>query len=369
MSLVKDMNKQFGGGATTASDDAATYKNASWIDTGCFTLNKAINPRGLGLPSGNMVEFFGDSATGKSVMGYHILKETQKQDGIAVVFDIEGALDTKLVTDIGIDLDNLIVIRPTITKKGKKGEGSKKGKKGKVDEEGKQEEDRLTPLTLSDVFSRTEWLIHEIRKQYGPDKLLNILWDTLAATPADEDLVGDEPGLTQGAIERHNKRWIMRIRPLVSETNTLWLILNQVFASPNSPGDALKSPGGKAVKFHSHIRIKWKLYSGKAGKIFDENSLPIGARLHFKVDKNRIGPPWREGHADWYFGEDGIPSLDYYGGYIEYLLERRAIEHGQGKLIVGKDSYQAKVDPDSKFIVCKYVDKMLAEHPELLEVK
>lgn len=352
MSLQKAMNKQFGGGVTTASEDAQMYQKTCWIDTGCFTLNKCLNYQGKGLPSGNMVEFFGDSATGKSVMGYHVLKETQKQDGIAVVFDVEGALDCKLVEDIGIDLDNLIVIKPTTIKKGKKDEA-----------------DSLIPLTLTDVFSRTEWVIQEVRKQYGADKLLTILWDTLAATPADSDLEDGGPKDTQGLIERRNKRWIMRIRPQVNETNTLWLILNQVFASPGSTAEPLKSPGGKAVRFHSHIRVKWNQYLGKKGKIFDGNEIPIGSRLHFKIDKSRIGPPWREGRADWYFGEDGIPYIDYYGGYIEYLLQRKAIEHGKGKLIVGDDTYQAKKDTESGFITCKYVDKMLKDHPELLEVR
>ena len=349
MSLKDAMNKEFGGGVTTAAEDAEMYKKTCWIDTGCYTLNKCINREGRGLPSGNMVEFFGDSATGKSVDGYHVLKETQKQDGIAAVFDVEGAADTKLVEDIGVDLDNLLIIKPTTYRK----------KKG--------EEDKMVPLTLSDVFQRTEWLLHEVRKQYGPDKLLTILWDTLAATPADSDLEDGGPKDTQGLIEKRNKRWIMRIRPIVNETNTLWLVLNQVFASPGDMGEANKSPGGKAVRFHSHIRIKWKNCQGKSGKILDDNGIPIGARLHFKVDKNRIGPPWREGHADWYFGEDGIPSLDYYGGYLEYLLERKAIEHGKGKVIVGDDVYRARKD-DSGFLVCEYTEKMLTEHPELLKV-
>lgn len=346
--FAKELSKEFGGGLITASDKHEDYQDITWLDTGSFTLNKCINRKGLGLPTATMVEFFGASTSGKSVMGLHCLKDTIDKDGIAVLIDAEGALDTKLASDLGIDLEKLLFINPTTVR---------------------GNDDDVEPLTTEEVFERTETIVRKTRKQFGKDQLLTIVWDSLGGTNYPSDLEKGGPKETQGRPEKHIKHWIRRIRPLVNSSNTLWLVINQVYSIVSGVPSArsTQSGGGRAVGFHSQIRVEFILKEGKIGKVLDSNGIPIGARLHFKVYKNRVGPPWKTGTVDFLFNEDGEPYIDYYSGYADYLLLRKAIKAGKGKLIVGDDTYQSKKVGKSHYH-CNFMEKMLEEHPELKEV-
>ena len=341
----------FGGGFVTASEKDAQYDKICWVDTGNITLNKEINYRGLGLPSGTMVESYGESASGKTVIGMHLLRSTVEQDGIAVLMDVEGAFDINLAKDIGIDIDKLLIVNPTRPTK----------------------DDDYLPLTVQEVGYRTEWLLKEIRKQYGDDKLLTIVWDSLGATNFDEDLDKDAPQQTRGISEKQLGRWIRRVRARVDATNSLWFVINQVYANVSSvpTAEPLKSKGGKAVAFNSKIRIEWKAHKGKAGKIFNSNGEAIGARLHFKIDKNRIGPPWGEGYCDWMFDKDGVPHLNKYSGLVGYLVKKGYVEKTKGYIKIGDNSYSCRNEGSAANPIYvaedEVIEKLLSDNPELLE--
>jgi len=282
----------------------------------------------------------------------HSLRSTQEQDGIGVLIDVEGAFDINLAKDLGIDCSKLIIVNPTYPKG----------------------DDAYCPLSVDDVGQRTEWFLKEVRNQYGPDKLLTIVWDSLGATNFEEDLAKDTPQQTRGISEKGLGRWIRRVRARVDATNSLWFVINQVYANVSSvpTAEPLKSKGGKAVAFNSKIRIEWFAKKGKAGKILDDRGNEIGARLHFKIDKNRIGPPWGKGFADWYFDSDGKPSLDRYSGLVNYFVSKGLVENGSGCVKIDGKSYKRKnesTDAKKPLYVMQdtVMEKMLAENPELLE--
>lgn len=349
MKLGDSYNKTFGGGLQTASEKDDQYKNITWVDTGNIALNKAINYRGLGLPSATMVESYGDSASGKTVIGMHLLRSTIEQDGIAVLIDTEGAFDINLAKDIGIDTEKLNIVNPTCVTK----------------------DDDFKPLTVNEVGMRTEWFLKEVRKQYGIDKLLTIVWDSLGGTNYDEDINEDNPKLTQGISEKQLGRWIKRARARVDATNSLWFIINQVYANVSSmpTAESTKSKGGKAPAFNSKIRIKWTAHKGKSGKIWDGKT-PIGARLHFQIEKNRIGPPWGEGFCDWLFDKDGSPHLSRYSGLANYLIEKGLAEKTHGRFKIGENSYPCRNEGSNNnplYVADDDVmEKVLEENPDLL---
>src|SRR4051812_48241455 len=65
-----------------------------YIDTGVLALNFILSGRfvGGGLASGGVVEIFGSSSSGKSLIGTNILRGTQTAEGIAVMLDAEQTL-------------------------------------------------------------------------------------------------------------------------------------------------------------------------------------------------------------------------------------------------------------------------------------
>jgi len=165
-----------------------------------------------------------------------------------------------------------------------------------------------------------------------------------------------------------------------ARVHEVYVIGNQVHAKIPGPANPFKKDHPDSyVDFQVYIdpenpvaKIKVQdqefiLKEGKAGKVFDKNDLPIGARLHFKIFKNRVGPPWREGIIEFYFNEDGEPSIDYYSGYLNYLVDRGAIKTGKGRVMIGDDSYRSR-KVSGKYYQSEFVEKMLDEHPELKEV-
>ena len=65
---------------------------SDWISTGSSILDLAISnrPHG-GLPVGKMIEFNGLEGTGKSLVSAHVVADTQRKGGVAVVIDTENA--------------------------------------------------------------------------------------------------------------------------------------------------------------------------------------------------------------------------------------------------------------------------------------
>lgn len=344
--LVNKLNEQFSGGHIIPQKEENSVPQV-WLDTGSFTLNKAISKKGLGLPTGHLVEMYGESATGKSLISLHVAKSCIEKGGIVLYFDVEGSFDFDFAESLGLDTTKLILVQPTVEDK----------------------DGNLVALSITDVFKRTEFFINDVRSKYGEEQLTTIILDSLASVNFEEDLEKDGPTDTQGRPEKRIKHWIRRIRPLVNATNTLWLIINQVYdkMSRTPTAQPLATPGGRAVGFHSQIRVEWQLKLGKDGKVYDGSENIIGARLHFKVAKNRVGPPWMTGYVNFLFGENGEVYMDRYSGYLEYLVAKGAVEKGRGKITVGEDSYRARSE-ENKFLVCSDIDRLFSEHPELLGV-
>jgi hypothetical protein len=143
--------------------------------------------------------------------------------------------------------------------------------------------------------------------------------------------------------------------------------------------ESTKSTGGRGTAYHSQIRVRFISKKGKAGKIeavdgdeTDESSDEKGAKssaydtgtyagvhLFYEIDKNRVGPPFKKGVMDFIFNRDGKPSLDYYSGYMDYLISEGIVDSTttKGKIIYKGDKYSKRGDDFSR---------LLEEHPELV---
>lgn len=343
--LKESLAKKYGNSVSSGTE-AKDYDDMVWFNTGSHTLNKAINPLGRGIPTRCITEFFGDYATGKTLLSTYCLKDAQAKDGIAVLIDVEGSFNKEFAKSLGINLDELIVFAPT--------ESDKKG--------------NIVPLTYNTVEDRINDVIDLIRQEYGDDKPICIVWDSLAATNSERDL--DETK-DRGSNAKEVKFIIKRIRPKINATNTALIIINQVYDNITTmpTAEPLKATGGRGVAFHSNIRVSFLQKKGKKGKVegskdddadddTDDKSGTIinGVRLHFFIDKNRVGPPFKKGTVDFLFDIDGSPQLDYYSGYMEYMIANEMVDtKTKGWIKVGEDSYRKGE-----------LDRLLQEHPELL---
>ena len=111
-----------------------------------------------------------------------------------------------------------------------------------------------------------------------------------------------------------------KITQMISNQNVLVVFTNQVRQKLNAMpfSDPWVTPGGKAIPFHSSVRVRLK----KIGNITDKNKNVIGTKCSARVIKNRMGPPLREVTEDLYF-DSGINA---YASWLDTLKKLSIIK-------------------------------------------
>ena len=291
-SLADGVNKKFKDSKVAYfldGSDTTPTDILEFISTGSSILDLAISnrPNG-GIAVGRITEINGLESSGKSLIGTHILAETQKKDGIAVYIDTETSVSKDWLETIGVDLTNLLYLHVE---------------------------------TVEDIFECIEEIVVKVRES-DKDRLVTILVDSLAAasTKVEMDADFDKDGwATAKAIIvskalRKITQMIGRERVALVFTNQLRQKLGVMF------GDPWTTSGGKALPFHSSTRIRLK----NMGQIKDTKKNTIGMKCRAQIVKNRLGPPLRHADFNLYF-ESGI---DDSGSWLQVMKDHKLVKVG-----------------------------------------
>ena len=288
--LADSLNKQFkdmkvayflDGSDTTPTDIK------EFISTGSTMLDLAIanKPNG-GIAVGRITEINGLESSGKSLIGAHILAETQKKDGIAVYIDTENSVSEEFLKVLGIDTTQLLY---------------------------------LQLQTVEQIFQAIEEIVLKVREA-EKDRLVTILVDSLAAASTQVEIDADfekDGWATSKAIIiskalRKITQLIGRQRIALVFTNQLRTKLGVMF------GDPWTTSGGKALPFHASTRIRLK----NKGRITDSKKNVLGMTILAQVIKNRLGPPLRHAEFPLYF-ESGIDDI---GSWLEVMKKHKLVK-------------------------------------------
>ena len=260
-----------------------------FISTGSTMLDLAISnrPNG-GIAVGRITELNGLESSGKSLVGAHLLKETQKKGGVAVYIDTETAVSEDFLEVIGVDINNMLYLHLE---------------------------------TVEDIFEAIEEIVTKVRES-DKDRLVTILVDSLAAATTKVELEADfdkDGWATSKAIiiskaMRKITQMIGRQQIALVFTNQLRQKLGVMF------GDPWTTSGGKALPFHSSTRIRLK----NTGQIKDKKNNTIGMKMRAQVIKNRLGPPMRHADFELYF-ETGI---DDDGSWLKVMKDHKLVKQG-----------------------------------------
>ena len=260
-----------------------------FISTGSTMLDLAISNRpDGGIAVGRITELNGLESSGKSLIGAHILAETQKKGGVGVYIDTETAVSTEFLEAIGLDVESMLYLHLE---------------------------------TVEDIFSAIEEIVAKVRES-DKDRLVTILVDSLAAATTKVELEAefDKDGwATSKAIilskaMRKITQMIGRQKIALVFTNQLRQKLGVMF------GDPWTTSGGKALPFHASTRIRLK----NIGQIKDKKNNTIGMKMKAQVIKNRLGPPMRHADFELYF-ETGI---DNEGSWLQMMKAHKLVKQG-----------------------------------------
>jgi len=260
-----------------------------WISTGSSMLDLAISnrPHG-GLPVGKMVEFNGLEGTGKSLLAAHVVADTQKKGGLAVVIDTENAAAPEFWKSLGVDLSKLLYVQCE---------------------------------TVEDIFDQMERMIAIVRKS-NKNRILTIIVDSVAAasTKAEQESEHGKDGYATGKSIIISKA-MRKITTMLGKQKVLIVYTNQL--RQNLKAMAFSDPyivsGGKALAYHCSVRVRLN----NAGKLKKGDEV-IGNECKAVVVKNRMGPPQRIANFDIYF-DSGIAD---YSSWIKVLKDNNILKQG-----------------------------------------
>ena len=279
--LQKKLSKKFDIVTGRTYDDSMTL-----ISTGSAALDIIL---GGGVATGRLCEFFGSFSTGKSVLGWTVLRESQKLGGLSVLFEAEHAFKKDFAEKCGLDLSNMLIVIPD---------------------------------SVEHFFKTTE----EIANTYEEYPFCTIVLDSLAGLASSKEFADPKAAYTSvdmGKKAQEISQGLRRLIPIIRKRSVSLVIVNQIREKVGVLyGDNRTTPGGNAVKFHASQRL---LLSSK-DKILDDKKLPLGIEGVASVAKNKIAPPLRSCHFRILY-ESG---MDLLCGLAEILAQEGRISYSGG---------------------------------------
>jgi recombination protein RecA len=275
------------------SEDAPT-NITGWVSSGATMLDVAVSNRPFGgFPIGRITEITGLEQSGKSLLSAHVLAETQKQGGVAVLIDTETAVSREFFDAIGVDVSKLLYI---------------------------------TADTVEDIFETIDTIIEQVRKG-DKDKLVTIVVDSVAAASTKRELEADydkDGYATDKAIII--SKALRKITNVIGRQKITLVFTNQLRQKMNAMAfsDPWTTSGGKAIAFHASVRLRLASTGKIKAKDDKGNERIVGIKVRANVIKNRLGPPLRSADFDIFFDR----GIDNYGAWLGAMKDYNFVKQG-----------------------------------------
>jgi len=208
-----------------------------------------------------------------TLLGLLGIASVQKKGGKALFIDAEYTLDLKWAKTLGVNIDELYVIQENCL----------------------------------------ETVINIIEKILDESLFDLIVVDSVTALIPQKELNGEMEDQNIALQARLMSQALRRLVGKLSKSKAVILFINQLRDNVGVLfGDPSVTPGGRALKFYSSVRIK---VGKESGSDIKKDGIKIGHRLKFKVEKNKVAAPFKEGSTLLYYGKgiDEIRELLEYG--------------------------------------------------------
>jgi len=273
-------------------------KVLEYVSTQCPILDYTFGHPGV--PTGRLTTIIGTEASGKSTVGLHLLAETQRRGGIAVLADSERRYWQDRAIRLGIDDDLLL---------------------------------QLQGETLEDVLRQIQTVVKVSREKF-PDRLVTIVYDSIAGSPSKADIEADFGDTTVAAHARELSRALRKLHPMIARERVALVVVNQLrhkieFSRWGKP--EMTMLGEKTLNYWTSLKV----HLVEAQRLGDPTK-PTGIKVKARIVKSTVGDPYRE----CMFDIDFQTGIDKVGSALDCAVEVGIIEDNKGWYAYGGKKFR-----------------------------
>lgn len=284
--LCKDIEKKSGEGSIFTIGKESNLSIPRW-STNIEALDNII---GGGMPKGRVIEIFGPESSGKTSLAYWLMSLHK----LGLYIPIEGTYDEQRAFQMGVSKGQMIVHR------------------AQYGEE-----------AINDII------------KFAQTGIPIICLDSVPACQPREDIEKVEKDaeneMRMGGTARLFSKTLPSIVHTCEETGTTVILINQVRDKMNAMlfGEKDDTPGGRAIKFYTSIRIKvarkaWIEIPNKNPAVSAANE-KVGIIMKAKIQKSKVSNPYGEAELPFFF-DRGFVSFDDINPIRKELVKQRKEE-------------------------------------------
>ena len=311
---ISQIERHYGKGSIMRLGEVSQKLASEVVPTGSLSLDFALGVGGI--PKGRVTEIYGTESAGKSTLALHVMAETQKMAGTAAYIDVEHSLDPGYAANCGVKVEDLLIAQPD---------------------------------SAEQALEITEYLVRS-------GAVDTVIVDSVAALVPKSELEGDMGDSHVGLQARLMSQALRKLTAAIHHSGTAVVFINQLREKVGVMyGSPEVTPGGRALKFYSSVRIDLR----KTDSIKQGSDI-IGSRVRARIVKNKVAPPFRTAEFDIMFNQ-GINKmgdlLDL--GVTQGIIKKSGSFYSYGENRLGQGRENAKEYLAENLEIAQEIEKLL----------